>query len=223
MVFDDDCSSVHCARVPWVPWSAPQRVVRIVRNPVVRMLSGYLDGRHLMKAPGYRFLRDVSFVTVVLTITSLPDSAVNPHMRRQSAMCGVANGRVDVQILRLEEFNAWRSWFMATFHWTTLTNVVAAPRTSAATLRMFYTDNLVRRVEAWAADDMERFGYGSMLPLRAHALLAEGDGFKDISKHNTHNATRHERRGARGRGSTKSVRVCQHKQSLVTRIEDLLS
>ena len=126
------------------------------------MLSGYLDGMHLMRAPGYDFPRNASFATVVSTITSLPDDAVNPHMRKQSAMCGVQSGRVTVRVLRLEEYATWRVWLMATFNWTTLPNTTSAPRTSANRVREFYTNELVRRVETWAAEDMLQFGYASI-------------------------------------------------------------
>tara|TARA_B100001094_G_C17973349_1_gene691464 strand:- start:39 stop:482 length:444 start_codon:yes stop_codon:yes gene_type:complete len=144
------------------------RVVRIVRRPVERMLSAYLNGKHLMRAHGYTFPRNVSFATVVSTITALPDHAVNPHVRRQGAMCAVPPGRVEMRVLRLEDYQIWRPWLMAAFNWTTLPVAVRAPRTSADRVTTFYTREMVRRVEAWAAEDMRRFGYAPWTPA-AHA------------------------------------------------------
>ena len=51
LVYEPDCKKVHCARFPWPAWPAPDRLVRIVRHPVERMLSAYLDKKHLVHWP----------------------------------------------------------------------------------------------------------------------------------------------------------------------------
>ena len=162
LVYEPDCKKVHCARFPWPAWPAPQRVVRIVRHPMERLLSAYLDGRHLRAWPGKRRMApNASFADVVRRVTALPDALVNPHLRRQSAMCA-APPSVPQRVLKLEEYRTWRPWLLKQLHWAD-DALPARPvgRVSATPERVakFYTPELRKRVLEWAAADLERFGY----------------------------------------------------------------
>ena len=162
MRFEHDCPGrVHCSRFPWPAWPAPERVVRIVRHPAVRLLSGYLDQKHLTQlSPGLSFLQNASFETVALAIVALPDNGVNSHLRRQSAMCA-APPSAPMRVLRLEEYATWRPWLLAELGWSenALPLVPKEAQTTAERMSEFYTPSLLTRVQLWAATDMGRFGY----------------------------------------------------------------
>lgn len=164
LVYEPACAKVHCARFPWPAWPVPQRVVRIVRHPLERLLSAYLDGKHLRRWPRYApFPPNASFADVVRHVTTLPDSRVNPHFRRQTAMCAVP-ASVPQRILKLEEYGVWRSWLLQELHWADdalpATPVVQA--TTVERVAAHYTPELVTRVLAWAAPDLARFGYANL-------------------------------------------------------------
>ena len=162
MVVENDCQTVHCARFPWPQWTAVARAVRIVRHPAARLLSGYLDGRHLRLSDGSsdRLSRNDSFGRVVWSVTGLPDTAVNPHLRRQGAMCATP-ASASRQILRLEEYHLWRLWLVAELGWRSSALPLAPLPQSQSDARMdeFYTPGLLTRVELWSAADMRAFGY----------------------------------------------------------------
>lgn len=162
LIYGPNCKRVHCAQFPWPAWPAPQSVVRIVRHPLERLLSAYLDGKHLKAWPKIgRMAPNASFADVVHRVTALPDAFVNPHLRRQSAMCGVSPS-VPQRILKLEDYNTWRSWLPKQLHWAD-DALPATPADGIATtperVAEFYTPELRRRVLKWAAPDLERFGY----------------------------------------------------------------
>ena len=163
LVFEPDCQNVHCARFPWPAWPAPERVVRIVRHPLERMLSAYLDGKHLRHWPLQRqFAPNVSFSDVVRRVTALPDALVNPHLRRQTAMC-VAPPSVPQTILKLEEYGIWRPWLLHELHWAddALPTMPVSQTTTAARVAEFYTPELRKLVLEWAAPDLQEFGYAN--------------------------------------------------------------
>ena len=161
LTYEPDCKKVHCARFPWPAWPAPERVVRIVRHPLARMLSAYLDGKHLRHWPWQTaFAPNASFADVVRRVTALPDEHVDPHLRRQTAMCG-APPSVPQTILKLEEYSTWRPWLLKELHWAD-DAPPATPISQAATaarVAEFYTPELRTLVLKWAAPDLERFGY----------------------------------------------------------------
>lgn len=165
LAFDEKCEH---GRFPW-PWSAPQEVVRIVRHPVERMLSAYLNHKHTKRAPGYAFSYAANFTKVVERITSLPDTHVHSSFRRQTAMCVVAPGVATTRVLRLEEYARWRSKLAREFHWPLLLNLAPKNDIGVDVMARFYTPDLLRRVETWAADEMQTFGYASMF----HSFRAE--------------------------------------------------
>jgi len=163
LVYEPDCDNVHCARFPWPAWPAPDRLVRIVRHPVERMLSAYLDKKHLVHWPWEAsFPTNASFADVVRHVTALPDARVNRHLRRQTAMCG-APPSVPQRILKLEEYSVWRPWLLHELHWAddALPATPFLQTTTAARVAKFYTPELRTLVLEWAAPDLERFGYAN--------------------------------------------------------------
>jgi len=161
MVYEPGCAAVHCAQFPWPAWPTPQLVVRIVRHPITRMLSAYLNGKHLNHHYGNTpFSPNASFAEVVRRITSLPDLSVNAHMRRQTAMCAVAPP-VQQRILKLEDYSAWRSWLLKELRWSPNALPADTPEqaVSAERVAAYYTPELRQRVLLWAADDLKQFGY----------------------------------------------------------------
>ena len=164
MVYEPGCTAVHCARFPWPAWPAPQRVVRIVRHPITRMLSAYLDGKHLHRHYGSApFSPNASFGEVVRRITSLPDLSVNAHMRRQTVMCAVAP-LVQQRVLKLEEYGAWRPWLLQELRWSPDALPAHPPvqAVSAERVAEYYTAELSQRVLRWAAADLKLFGYQTL-------------------------------------------------------------
>ena len=158
MTFDEKCKF---GRLPW-HWLASHRVVRIVRHPVERMLSAYLNQKHTKWASGYSFSHHANFTEVVTTITRLPDAHVHLSFRRQTAMCKVETGDVATRVLRLEEYAHWRLRLAKKLHWPLLLSLVPRNRIGVDVMATFYTPDLLHRVETWAANDMKVFGYTSM-------------------------------------------------------------
>ena len=161
LLFEIGCTNVHCARFPWPPWPAPERVVRIVRHPLQRMLSAFLDGKHYKRRyAGAPFSRNASFAHVVNVITSLPDNDVNSNMRRQSAQCAV-HPSVPQHVLRLEEYAEWRPWLLNELQWSpdVLPQEPLPQDASVERIDEYYTQELRQRVLEWADDDLKLFGY----------------------------------------------------------------
>ena len=161
LVHEPACAKVHCAQFPWPAWPVPRRVVRIVRHPITRMLSAYLDGKHLRRWPwDAPFSPNASFADVVRRVTALPDLRVDPHFRRQTAMCAVPPS-VPQRILKLEEYGAWRPWLLQELHWAddALPATPVVQVTTTERVAEYYTAELSQRVLRWAAADLKLFGY----------------------------------------------------------------
>lgn len=155
------CHNVHCSQFPWPAWRAPERVVRIVRHPETRLLSAYLQRKHLIRRlSGVIFQPNASFDYVVRRVTSLPDLLVNPHLRRQGAMCA-RPPLVPQIILKLEEYSTWREWLLKELKWSphALPASPVAPVTSSERVAAYYTPELRDLVAKWAAADIREFGY----------------------------------------------------------------
>ena len=161
LLYELGCTNVHCARFPWPAWPAPERVVRIVRHPLQRMLSAFLDGKHYKRHyAGAPFAQNASFAHVVNVVTTLPDIEVSPHMRRQTAMCAV-HPSVPQRVLKLEQYSTWRPWLLKELRWDP-DALPAEPLSQDASLERvaeYYTPELRQRVLRWAATDMKQFGY----------------------------------------------------------------
>lgn len=159
--YETGCTNVHCARFPWPPWRAPERVIRIVRHPETRLLSAYLQKKHLKyRPPGFTFPPNASFEYVVRRVTSLPDLLVNPHLRRQAVMCA-RPPLVPQIVLRLEEYATWRAWLLKELQWSydALPESPNAPSTSPERVDEYYTPELKALVARWAVIDLQEFGY----------------------------------------------------------------
>lgn len=161
MLTEAGCVYTHCKQFPWPAWKTPQRVIRIVRHPLPRLLSAYLDGKHTRRFSGPAFPPNASFADVVRRITSLPDLSLNPHTRLQSAMCAVPPS-VPQTILKLEEYSTWRAWLLKELNWTRdALPATPAPAKAPQRISEFYTPELKKLVLAWAAPDLKQFGYAT--------------------------------------------------------------
>ena len=155
------CRTLHCSQFPWPAWRAPERVIRIVRHPEARLLSAYLQRKHLIRRlPGVIFHPNASFDYVVRSVTSLPDLLVNPHLRRQGAMCARPPSVPQI-VLRLEEYSTWRVWLLKELGWSAHVLPVSpeAQVSSPARMAAYYTPELRGLVAQWAAADIRAFGY----------------------------------------------------------------
>ena len=160
----DGCRSVHCAALPYTLPGADvfdqALAYMIVRHPVVRLLSGYLD-RTLVRAQELHNTTFERFVDII--VGSLPEE-LNPHYRLQSSQCGVGLKRYT--IYQLERIVEWRDALFRTLGiegrlqmLDVISHHTPRSRPTEQLVREYYTDALLAKVNAWAQADMKRFGY----------------------------------------------------------------
>lgn len=189
------CEHVHCARLPYaVPMgrralfaTAPLYIV--VRHPVSRLLSAWLDARAghapvrsgiiaALSAAGRapnasanasaNALALATFgdlVAAVVAHASRPD-ALNPHLRLQTRQCGWQSLalRTRYRVLQLERQPEWLPMLLAEWggigsDWRTRAMAAHRARRADALVRKYYTRAALMAVHTWARDDLVAFQY----------------------------------------------------------------
>ena len=158
--YEGGCSSVHCARIPKVHSMRDAHVFVVVRHPVQRLLSGFLDPKGLTIAIRGERLKNVSFSAFARRVLETSPSELNPHFRHQSLQCELASPvRAFAVYYKLEHFSDWRVEFQTRFGATVQRLARPIRATRNKTLTHYRSVNLIRRVEAYFASDMQLFGY----------------------------------------------------------------
>jgi len=175
------CARMHCARLPYEtpPQSlfAVAPIFVIVRHPVARLLSAYLDPKlHLLirEALGqqepltYRKAEFEALVQVLATTPPWRQNEINPHLKLQTQQCGWKAIGDRTRVLKLEERVEWLPRLMDEW-WgvpTSLLNLepVRAQTTAEARVAEYYDAARLRRVEHWAAPDTRAFRYAPYKP-----------------------------------------------------------
>ena len=151
------CRSVHCAALPYtLPGSdafdqAPAYM--IVRHPVVRLLSGWLDSE-----------QNITFESLVNAVIQAVPEELNPDYRLQSDQCGVRLKQYT--ILKLESIAEWRDVVFRKLGIARRIGMLdiimhhnPRDRPTEQLVGKHYNDALLSKVNAWAQADLQMFGY----------------------------------------------------------------
>lgn len=170
------CKCIHCALLPYaVPEAslfASTPIFVVVRHPVPRMLSAYLDGgilgqvQHTLNSSRALRYTPSEFGALVMAVTAAPrQRQLNPHFRLQTLQCGWRTVGKRARVLRIEERARWLPRMLD--EWWGLPRTllklgpVRARTTADARVAEFYDADRLARVHQWAAPDLRAFGYKS--------------------------------------------------------------
>lgn len=142
-------------------------IMLIVRNPYSRLLSGWLDKR---KFPQFNLPQ--KFADFVWYVSNTSDMKLNEHFKPMASFCGVREGMLFTDILKLEEVDVWgpeivrrlnltdavKSGWKGGFFPSTV-DVPLHNHNAAKRLREFYTPDLMRAIETRYRDDFVTFNY----------------------------------------------------------------
>lgn len=141
-------------------------IYMVVRHPVSRMLSGYLDGKGKWAVASVSWARSTlwmnkSFVTMVRFLTSLPPQKAGVHFRPQTLQCEwcVQRDAGRITVLHLERYETWRAMLARALEISEDALPSFHSLRGDAAVHQYYTENLARSVERWAKSDMRLLGY----------------------------------------------------------------
>ena len=142
-------------------------IMMIVRNPYARLLSGWLDKRDFPQ-----FNLPQNFEDFVRYVSNTSDTKLNEHFKPMASFCGVREGMLFTDILKLEEVDVWgpeivrrlnltdavKSGWKGGFFPSTV-DVPLHNHNAAKRLREFYTQDLMRAIATRYKDDFATFNY----------------------------------------------------------------